>query len=94
MALDDVAAEAVLGAQRELEVDRRARPSSPSEERSSVSSIASAVKRPSPISVAVRQTPLTAIESPSRRSPARRVLTVSVAPSSPRSSARHLTEIA
>ena len=64
VALDDVAAEPVGGAQRQLEVDRRAGPSAPSEERRSVSSITSAAKRPSSIAVAVRQTPLTAIESP------------------------------
>ena len=47
--------------------------SSPSEERRSVSCITSAAKLPSAIAVAVRQTPLTATESPSATSAARRV---------------------
>ena len=68
VALHDVAAEAVGRAQRQLEVDRVARARArPSEERRSVSCITSAREaRRRRSSVAVRQTPLTATESPSR----------------------------
>ena len=54
----------------------------PSEERRSVSCITSAWNWPSAIAVAVRQTPLTATESPSAISSASRVRTPSVTPSS------------
>src|SRR4051794_12763913 len=56
-------------------------PSPASEERRSVSCITSALKRPSAIAVAVRQTPLTATESPSPISRASAVATASRTPS-------------
>src|SRR4051812_3787216 len=60
---------------------------SASEERRSVSCITSAEKCPSAIRVAVRQTPLTATESPSAISGARPVRTASRTPSAPASTA-------
>ena len=54
---------------------------SPSDERRSVSCMTSALKVPSAIAVAVRHTPLTAIESPVPSSPANRVRTVRRTPS-------------
>src|SRR4051794_17896613 len=67
----------------------------PSEERRSVSFITSAVKAPSAIVVAVRQTPLIATESPSAISPVRGVPTNSRTPSplcsTPRTSPRSWT---
>ena len=71
VALDDVAAKTVGGPQRRLEVDRsRRRSSSPSEVSSRVWFMTSASKAPARDPVAVRQTPETAIESPSASSPA------------------------
>src|SRR5215207_9944653 len=58
------------------------RAASASDERRSVSCITSALNWPSAIAVAVRQTPLTATESPSAISPASRVRTPSVTPPS------------
>ena len=72
VALDDVAAERVAGAQRRLEVDRgRRRSSSPSVVRLSVWFITSASKPSGRTAVAVRQTPSTPTESPSRSSAAK-----------------------
>jgi hypothetical protein len=61
-----------------------------SEERSSVSIIAWAEKLPPSTPVAVRHTPLTAIESPSASSPARRLEMLTTAPSPSRSISRTL----
>jgi len=84
--LDDMTAEPVGRPQRELEVDRRPACAPASELRCSVSFITSVVNVDGAISVAVRHTPLTAIESPSRSSPVTELATVSRTPSSERSS--------
>src|SRR5829696_9499789 len=62
-------------------------PTSASEERRSVSCMTSALKRPPSIAVAVRQTPLTATESPSESSGARAVRTARRTPSAVASTA-------
>ena len=65
VALDDVAAEALVGARRQLQVDPGAgAPARRSRSPRSVWFIASVSKPSASASVAVRQTPLTAIESP------------------------------
>ena len=75
VALDDVAAEPVGGPHRQLEVDPVARPRAPpSAVTLRVWFIASVSKPSASAAVAVRQTPLTATESPaaiSRREPGR-----------------------
>ena len=77
VALDDVAAEPVAGAQRQLEVHlrprRRAAPSDDAAQRLGHHVGARTVSAPAPR--AVRQTPLTATESPSESSPASGVAT-------------------
>ena len=91
MTLDDVAAETVGGAQRELEVDRAAPAASASELSQGLVHDLGDERAPS-IAVAVRQTPLTAIESPAASSAASCVATRQPTPSAERSHADDLPD--
>ena len=94
MALHDVAAEPVLRAQRQLEVHPRALgDAQPATSARSVSCITSAVNAPPAIAVAVRQTPLTATESPSPSSPASALVDADAHAVARRLDARHRAQV-
>ena len=93
VALDHVAAEAVLGAHRQLEVDRAAGTASASELSLSVSFMTSALNQSPSTAVAVRQTPFTEIESPSASSAASSLATRRRTPSAELLDADDLPEV-